>query len=158
MTECRACEDIGAADRGDDPWAVARLETGYVRLNPNQYYRGASFFVADQCVAELHELDRADRDRHLADMAEVAHALFTAFRPRKLNYEALGNSVAHLHWWLTPRHHDDPRPQGPIWENPDFMARPWGRWQPSPTERDRLRALLLDHLRARDVGIQRAFV
>ena len=29
-------------------------------------------------------------------------------RPRKMNYEALGNSVPHLHWWLTPRHTDDP--------------------------------------------------
>src|SRR2546430_2477072 len=120
MTGCPNCDANDAADRGDDPWAVARLQTGYVKLSPTQYYRGAAFFVAKRCVSELHELSGADRQSHLMEMSEVAAAVFTAFAPQKLNYEALGNSVPHLHWWLTPRHSNDPRPTGPIWEDMDF--------------------------------------
>jgi diadenosine tetraphosphate (Ap4A) HIT family hydrolase len=114
MVICPNCDGNKAADRGDDPWAVARLQTGYVKLAPTQYYRGATFFVAKACVAELHELSRAERQAHLMEMSEVAAAVFDAFVPRKLNYEALGNSVPHLHWWLTPRHIDDARATGPI--------------------------------------------
>jgi diadenosine tetraphosphate (Ap4A) HIT family hydrolase len=33
--------------------------------------------------------------------------------------------VPHLHWWLTPRHRDDPRPAGPIWENLDVLRDMW---------------------------------
>jgi diadenosine tetraphosphate (Ap4A) HIT family hydrolase len=117
MVICPNCGGNKAADRGDDPWAIARLQTGYVKLARTQYYRGATFFVAKACVAELHELSRAERRAHLMEMSEVAAAVFDAFVPRKLNYEALGNSVPHLHWWLTPRHIDDARATGPIWED-----------------------------------------
>ena len=54
------------------------------------------------------------------EMSDVAQAMFHAFNPRKLNYEALGNMVPHLHWWLTPRYDDDSRPRAPIWEDFDF--------------------------------------
>ncbi len=154
---CAICSDIAAAEAGEDPWAIARLGTGYVRLNPNQYYRGATFFVAARCVSELHHLGRSERDRHLAEMAEVAHAVFVSVAPRKLNYEALGNSVAHLHWWLTPRHDDDPQPQAPIWHDLEFSRPPWSRWHPAPPERDQLRRQLLSALRDRDVSIHQSY-
>ncbi len=55
---------------------------------------------------------RRARQGHLMEMASVAAAVFHAVDARKMNYQALGNSVAHLHWWLTPRHRDDPHPRG----------------------------------------------
>jgi hypothetical protein len=63
MTACPNCDANDAADRGDDPWAVARLQTGYVNLAPTQYYRGATFFVAKVCVRELHQLSKPDSVR-----------------------------------------------------------------------------------------------
>ena len=56
-------------------------------------------------------------------MAEVAAAVMATFRPRKLNYELLGNSCPHLHWWLTPRYATDARPIGPIWEDLSSFVR-----------------------------------
>jgi diadenosine tetraphosphate (Ap4A) HIT family hydrolase len=102
--DCHICADNARADAGAEPWSVARLETGYVRLNPNQYFTGSTFFLTKVCVHELHQLDRSTRLKHLDEMAEVSAAIFTAFSPRKLNYEALGNGAPHLHWWLTPRY------------------------------------------------------
>lgn len=54
-------------------------------------------------------------------MAHVAAAVEAAFSPMKMNIESLGNGVPHLHWWITPRHDDDPQPRSPIWENAAFV-------------------------------------
>jgi diadenosine tetraphosphate (Ap4A) HIT family hydrolase len=158
MGTCPNCAANDAANRGEDPWAVARLETGYVKLASTQYYRGATFFVAKACVKELHQLSRATRQVHLVEMSEVGAAVFEAFAPRKLNYEALGNSVPHLHWWLTPRHAHDPRPTGPIWEDMDFLRALWtGSERPDDAERREMQTALLDALGRRDVAIEQAF-
>jgi diadenosine tetraphosphate (Ap4A) HIT family hydrolase len=155
---CPICVSNRAADEGDDPWFVARLSTGYVRLARTQYYRGAAFFAARACVAELHDLVAPVRQVHLMEMADVAAAVFDAFAARKMNYEALGNTVAHLHWWLTPRHADDPRPQAPIWTNPDFLeAERSGGAQPDEAGRDESKERLLRAIEARGLRVERAF-
>jgi diadenosine tetraphosphate (Ap4A) HIT family hydrolase len=158
MATCHICADNRSQDTGADMWGVARLTTGYVRLNPNQYFRGSCFFLAKSCVYELHDFDRATRDAHLAEMAEVAAAVWDVFRPRKLNYEALGNGAPHLHWWLTPRYETDPRPIGPIWEDMEFLRAQWTNGcRPSEEEREALRSELLTALASRDVTIELPF-
>jgi diadenosine tetraphosphate (Ap4A) HIT family hydrolase len=146
---CRACSENAAAREGHDAWAVAGTKTGIVRVNPTQYHRGATFFVANACVAELHELEMPERLRHLEEMTEVAEAVLRTSGGRKMNYEALGNSVPHLHWWLTPRHADDPRPHGPIWEDLDFLRNPqWtGGCRPDESTLRDLKSTLLANLR-----------
>jgi diadenosine tetraphosphate (Ap4A) HIT family hydrolase len=159
MSDCQICADNAAADRGDDRWTVARVETGYIRLNQNQYFAGACFFLAKPCVRELHDLDPAARSLHLHEMAEVAAAMFAAFEPRKMNHEALGNGVPHLHWWLTPRYASDPRPFAPIWEDLEFLCAQWtdgGR--PSDGVHAVRRSRLLSALRDRDLNIDREYV
>src|SRR5262249_54507918 len=54
--------------------------------------------------------------QYYQDMVTVARAIAAAFKPRKMNYEALGNTVGHLHWHLLPRYEWDPHPKRPIWE------------------------------------------
>ena len=159
MTDCPACKRNQAADRGEDPWAVARLTTGYVKVHEIRYFRGYTFFVAKDCVAELHELEVDARDAHLAEMAEVAHAVVEAFQPQKLNYEALGNSVRHLHWHLIPRRSDDPRPWGPVWEDLEFLRAVWtGAPRYDESERDELREALFRALQRRPVRIEQSYV
>jgi diadenosine tetraphosphate (Ap4A) HIT family hydrolase len=154
VTECTICIDNAAADQGADPWFVARLQTGYVRLSPNQYFRGSSFFVSRKCVREVFDLARVVRARHLNEMAEVATAVNDSFRPRKLNVESLGNGVPHLHWWITPRYETDPRPRAPIWEDLDFLRTQWTEGvRLSPEELVAEKARLLDALKSRDVVI-----
>jgi diadenosine tetraphosphate (Ap4A) HIT family hydrolase len=120
---CEICERI-AHFTPDNPYLIAELTTGYAVLADNQHYPGYSIFLAKQCVPELHELTPDVRTRFLDEMARVAEAVFRAFRPRKLNYELLGNSVAHLHWHLIPRYVDDPSPQWPVWSNEAFLQSP----------------------------------
>lgn len=152
------CESADRIEAGDHPFAIARLTTGYVTLCSTQYFRGYSFFAARRCVREVYDLNPAERTAHLYEMTEVAHALDRAFRPRKMNYEALGNGVPHLHWHLIPRHDTDPHPGGPVWEDLAFLRQFWlGGASPDETSDEARRAILAE-LRRSDVRIEREFV
>lgn len=125
MSECWLCEENGRQAAGHSRGSVAELVTGWVRLHPRQRYRGAAFFVAKSCVREVYHLDSSSQATHFRELATVAEAVEAVFRPVKMNIESLGNGIPHLHWWITPRHADDPRPRGPIWENLDFLREMW---------------------------------
>jgi diadenosine tetraphosphate (Ap4A) HIT family hydrolase len=52
-----------------------------------------------------------------------------AYRPAKLNYLTLGNSLPHLHTHIVPRYTDDPDPGRP----PRFMMTDQ-QWPPTPDD------------------------
>ena len=122
-SDCEACHRI-ARFTPDNPYLIAELDTGYAVLGDNQHYRGYTIFLAKQCAPELHHLAPDIRVRFLSEMADVAEAVFRAFEPRKLNYELLGNSVAHLHWHIFPRYDNDTNPRWPVWNNDEFLQAP----------------------------------
>ena len=122
-SDCEICRRIEGLTP-ENPYLVAELETGFAVLADNQYIPGYTIFVSKTCAPELHDLPPAVRSRFLEEMALVAEAVFRAFGPRKLNYELLGNSVAHLHWHIFPRYEDDPNPQWPVWSNDEFLRAP----------------------------------
>jgi diadenosine tetraphosphate (Ap4A) HIT family hydrolase len=145
--DCFICSTIRASDEGRNPGFVARLPSGYVVLNSQgQYYEGYTIFQSARCVAELHELRPRARSDFLRDMSLVAEAMFRAFRPAKLNYELLGNTVPHLHWHLVPRYKDDPKPKVPVWENQDFRASQRAAPRLSKVELNALKRKLLREL------------
>ena len=88
------------------------------------------------------------------EVAGSRRAIQDAFGAPKMNYEALGNSVPHLHWWLTPRRPTDARPRAPIWEDLDFLRAAWTKQPTTPDERrQELRIALLDALDRRDLPV-----
>lgn len=122
--DCEICHRMKDGMSETNPYFIAELSTGYAVLADNQYVPGYTLFISSTCVPELHELAPDRRSRFMNEMATVAEAAWRAFSPRKLNYELLGNSVAHLHWHLIPRYADDPKPTWPIWSNEDFLQAP----------------------------------
>jgi diadenosine tetraphosphate (Ap4A) HIT family hydrolase len=96
---------------------VALLSTAVAVLGNDQYYRGYTLVIARRHATELYHLSDADSAAYFLDMLSVARAIDRAFSPRKMNYELLGNTVAHLHWHLFPRYADDPNPARPTWEH-----------------------------------------
>ncbi|MFN8446812.1 MAG: hypothetical protein U0175_38820 [Caldilineaceae bacterium] len=48
------------------------------------------------------------------DMMRVSRAMQEVYRPLKMNYQLLGNRIAHLHWMLAPRCCDDVAPGDPL--------------------------------------------
>jgi diadenosine tetraphosphate (Ap4A) HIT family hydrolase len=96
---------------------VALLPTAVAVLGNDQYYPGYTLVIARRHATELYHLPDAESTAYFQDMLHVARAIDRAFSPRKMNYELLGNTVAHLHWHLFPRYSDDPNPARPTWEH-----------------------------------------
>jgi diadenosine tetraphosphate (Ap4A) HIT family hydrolase len=92
-------------------------------------------------VTEPTELNNAEAAGYWAEVLAVARALISVYRPLKMNYETLGNSLPHLHTHLVPRFTQDPNPGHPF---PLSADQPDGRI-PEPrlqAEAAELRALL----------------
>ena len=119
---CAVVEALGRAETcpasasGQLLRKVRDLPASIAILAPDQYYRGYTLVVAKTHATELYELAERDSAQYFSDMLRVARAIAAAFRPRKMNYEVLGNTVAHLHWHLFPRYDGDPNPRRPTWE------------------------------------------
>jgi len=143
--ECLVCDRIKLIKEGTNPYFVAELETGYVVIGDHQFFSGYTLFLCKEHKVELHELEPYFREKFLKEMSYVAEAVYRAFKPKKLNYECLGNTDPHLHWHLFPRHENDPRPQGPVWVI-DKAVRNGEEAKPSPEVLATLKNQLLDEL------------
>jgi diadenosine tetraphosphate (Ap4A) HIT family hydrolase len=95
---------------------IQELPTCTAVLLQDQYYPGYTLVIAKTHATELYHLSASESVQYYQDMLRVANAIATAFKPRKMNYALLGNTVAHLHWHLVPRYDWDPNPRHPIWE------------------------------------------
>jgi diadenosine tetraphosphate (Ap4A) HIT family hydrolase len=88
-----------------------------VYLHDDQFFPGWTLLVLKRHATELFELTPAERAQLIEEVSAVAQALQQAFgRVRKMNYELLGNQIAHIHWHVVPRLTDDPAPGRPVWE------------------------------------------
>jgi diadenosine tetraphosphate (Ap4A) HIT family hydrolase len=84
-------------------------------LGPWQYYTGYCVLFSRRHAGELHQIPAGERQPFLEEMVLLAQAIETTFKPRKMNYELLGNQVPHVHWHLFPRQADDTDVMKPVW-------------------------------------------
>jgi diadenosine tetraphosphate (Ap4A) HIT family hydrolase len=127
MNPCSFCHKVEQASARAAHELIADLPHSLVLLGPWQFYRGYCLVVAKRHATELADLEKGDRQGYLDEMCTVARAIAEVFKPRKLNYELLGNQVPHLHWHLFPRYSGDPDIWRPVWfaierteEDPEF--------------------------------------
>ena len=64
-------------------------------------------------VADPTELSDAEATTYFAEVLRVARAIEKHYRPIKMNFEMLGNSLPHLHTHIVPRYLDDGAPGFP---------------------------------------------
>lgn len=112
---CEVCMRIERIQQGENPCFVMALETGYVVFGDFQRFKGYTLFLAKNHVREVYHLAPAIRQQHLLEMSIVAEAVDRVFKPEKMNYESLGNGIAHLHWHFYPRYKNDSPIKGPVW-------------------------------------------
>ncbi len=84
-------------------------------LHDDQFFGGWTFLVLKRHATELWQLETAERARLMEEITWVARAVSAAFGAVKMNYELLGNAIAHIHWHLVPRRADDLSPRQPVW-------------------------------------------
>lgn len=87
---------------------VWEFSTSVVFLGPWQFYEGYCIVTARQHLTELFEMCPEDRKTMMDEVTLVAEAIHKVTKPRKINYEWLGNQVPHMHWHLFPRQQSDP--------------------------------------------------
>lgn len=130
---CLICERIEMIQRGENPYFVRELETGYAVLGDHQRFKGYTIFLCKEHITELHFLPNDFRKKYLEEMALVAEAVYRVFQPEKMNYELLGNGDTHLHWHLFPRVTGDTPKKGPVWWLPPEEM--WNsQYRPAPLE------------------------
>ena len=120
---CLICERIEMIKNGKNPYFVKELETGYVVMGDNQYFKGYTLFLCKEHKTELFHLNHEFKMKFLEEMSIVAEAVYKAFNAEKINYELLGNGDTHLHWHLFPRIIGDlgeygSNGKGPVWWYP----------------------------------------
>jgi len=120
MEDCLICKRIALIKENKNKFLVRELTSGYVVLG-DQY---------------------KDRTQFLEDMALVSEAVYKSFKPRKLNYELLGNTDSHLHWHIFPRYENDTKPDVPVWIIPASI-RSSGKTIPTEIEIKSLKEKLL---------------
>jgi diadenosine tetraphosphate (Ap4A) HIT family hydrolase len=86
-------------------------------------------------VSEITDLDAADQQQLMTEIATVSRALKAITACDKLNVAAIGNMVPQLHVHIVARRRDDP-----AWPKPVWGALPARAWDPA--ERKRLVAAM----------------
>jgi diadenosine tetraphosphate (Ap4A) HIT family hydrolase len=112
---CPLCDKLHGLQELPDEELVWQFPHSVALLGPWQYHTGYCILVSRVHAVELHHLPPSVRRGYLEEMCLLAQAIDVCFQPRKMNYEALGNQVAHLHWHLFPRRHDDPDALKAVW-------------------------------------------
>ena len=102
------------------PWPsagqrIADCGTSVAYLHDDQFFPGWTVLVLKRHATELWQLTPGERTALIEEVARVARAVATAFEAVKVNYELLGNQIAHIHWHLIPRAAGDPAPRAPAW-------------------------------------------
>lgn len=101
---------------------LASLQQCDVALSENQGCPGWCVLILREHAEHMDELPPERQLAIFAEVARVAAAVRRVFpasgphaRPPRINYECLGNQVAHIHWHVIPRHADDPDPRNAVW-------------------------------------------
>lgn len=110
-------ERVDQCRRGVNPKTVARLASGWVVMGDTQMLAGYCLLLPDPVVPTLNDLDDAGRRQFLSDMARIGDAINALCKPRRLNYEMLGNLDPALHAHVFPRyeHERDDMRTKPVW-------------------------------------------
>jgi diadenosine tetraphosphate (Ap4A) HIT family hydrolase len=108
---CPACDGQWPAPEQ----RIADCGSTIAYLHDDQFFAGWTFLVLKRHAAELWQLEPSERARLMEEVTLVAQAVSRAFGAAKMNYELLGNAIAHIHWHLIPRRPDDPAPRQPAW-------------------------------------------
>ena len=141
---CGVCGRIEETLKGNNPYFVRELETGYVVIGDHQRFEGYTLLLCKQHATELSQLAPDFRNAFLQDMALTAEAVENAFHPDKLNYELLGiGKGRHMHWHIFPRRDSDTPMPGPVWQAEDLHD---DRYLPSPEKLAELKAALKKEL------------
>lgn len=108
MGETAIHRQVESARCGALARVIARVPSGWAVLGESQRLEGYALLLPDPVVGSLNDLRGEGRALYLADMARLGDAVTAVCRPRRINYEILGNLEPALHAHVAPRYADEP--------------------------------------------------
>lgn len=103
----------GSAAAGTNPTVLCRMTTGWAVIGDTQHLPGYCVLIYDGDADQLTELPRPRRVAFMTDLVLLGEAVETVCRAadpgfRRINYEVLGNTWAHLHGHVHARYDWEP--------------------------------------------------
>jgi len=111
---------VGTAERGENPTTLMRMRSGYAFVGDYQFLPGYCVLTAVPEVDHLSDLPFKERGQFLLDMSVLGEAIMAVCKPRRINYEVLGNTLPILHAHVWARYEWEPEDYrgGPAWLYP----------------------------------------
>lgn len=109
---CELCRQDG----GEVLWRDAFCRV--IGVGDNADYPAFCRVVLNRHVAEMTDLEAAERERLMQVVYATESALRRTLNPDKINLASLGNQVPHLHWHVVPRFATDRHFPDPVWAAP----------------------------------------
>jgi len=131
--------------KNKNPYFVIELESTYIVFGDYQFYKGYVVVLSKSHVPELHFLPDLERQKFMKEVIQVGEAIYDTFKPRKLNYEILGNEEPHLHCHIFPRYVNDLNPTMPVWVI-NKEIRNANEHKPDKAELNKMRTALKGHI------------
>jgi diadenosine tetraphosphate (Ap4A) HIT family hydrolase len=110
-TTCHACQN----NWPQKDHFIADLGLSQAYLHDDQFFPGWTVVVFKRHATELFHLAPTERIQLMEEVNLVAKVVAQIYDARKINYELLGNQLAHIHWHVIPRLAGDPAPLEPVW-------------------------------------------
>jgi len=112
--DCPMC----AEGRPDEIRGTMRIFAGHVSdaylVRNDVGQRGYAVVIwRGRHVSDPTELSKDEASTYFDEILHVARAIEREYRPIKMNFEMLGNSLPHLHTHVVPRYVDDGEPGHP---------------------------------------------
>jgi diadenosine tetraphosphate (Ap4A) HIT family hydrolase len=101
-------ERVELARRGQNPYVICRMKSGWLVIGDVQPLPGYCVFLADPVVESINALDRAQRTQYSLDVIDVGDAVLAVTDAYRINYETLCNSEPALHTHIIPRYRTEP--------------------------------------------------
>lgn len=99
---------VERAQRGENLFVVAKLETCWVVASDMPLTRGHLVTLADPVVFSVNDLDESTRMKYFRDVCRVGDALLKVCGSYRINYETLCNVAQALHSHIVPRYMSEP--------------------------------------------------
>ena len=98
---------------------ICKLSVSDLILFKEQSKPGRVIVAYKDHVSELVNISEEERNLFMADVCRAANALHRAFKPKKVNYGAYGDTGCHLHMHLVPKYEGGDEWGGTFTMNPD---------------------------------------
>ncbi len=104
-------EAVERAQRGENAFVIAKLETCWVVASDQPLTLGHCVTLADPVVFSVNDLSEELRMKYFRDVCRVGDALIKVCGSYRINYETLCNVAQALHSHIVPRYLTEPDPQ-----------------------------------------------